>query len=185
MFLMYALRRAPGPQKNGEGLGKVAGLSRLSLSVAIYAFLLPSNAIACEPAGRPPFHVDGLISRHAFIRTSNGVVHECKIIDSAPHDIYWVLRCANGSNVSIGVEVPCSSPLCTAGFVKDATGQEFRMREEVEGMTSNGLTPTFTCSNGVASSSTKIRLSQDAFYFDVEIIERFRQKPPLRPPAGF
>ncbi len=185
MFLMYALRRVPSPQKNRGGLGKVTGLSRLSLAVATYAFVLPSNAIACERAGRPPFHEDGLISRHAFIRTSNGIVHECRIIDSAPHDIYWVLRCANGSKVSIGVEVRCSSPLCTASFVKDATGQEFRMREEVEGMTSNGLKPTFTCSNGVASSTIKIRLSQDVFYFDVEIIEKFRQKPPLRSPVGF
>lgn len=158
---------------------------RLPLAIAIAGMILPNNACACEPAGRPPFRQDALIGRKAFLRTSNDKVHECRILDAAPHDIYWVLKCANGSTVTIGVEVPCSSPLCTAGFVKDATGQEFRMKEEVEGMTSNGLLPTYTCSNGVASSPIKIRLSQDAFYFDVVIIEKFRQKPTPKAPAGF
>lgn len=185
MLLMSASSQGPNPRKVRVGGMALAGLGRLSLTAALFAVLMPRNAIACEPAGRPPFHQEGLISRHAFIRTSKGVVHECKILDAAPHDIYWVLRCANGSSVRIGVEVACSSPLCTAGFVKDATGQEFRMREEIEGMTSNGLTPTYNCSNGVASSSIKLKLSQDAFYFDVEIIEKFRQKPPPRTPAGF
>jgi hypothetical protein len=158
---------------------------RFSLLPSLIGLLFANGAMACEPGGKPPFWRDALIGRHAYIRTSAGVVYDCRILDAAPHDIYWVLKCANGSVVSIGVVVPCPSPMCTAAFVKDATGQEFKMREEVEGMTSNGLAPSFSCSNGVALSTIKIRLSQDAFYFDVEIVEKFRQKPPPRRPAGF
>lgn len=150
--------------------------------VLLLGVLLPVNALGCEIATKPGSSVPQLIGHQALIVISNGQSYSCKVESFRTFHAAWDLRCSNGASIGIGVEVDCPDgkrDLCTAAFVRDRNGQEFRMREDLD----EGWQKT-TCENGIASRTFKLKLSQEAFTFDAIVTERFRQKI-IKLPAGF
>jgi hypothetical protein len=155
-------------------------------SAAAMSLLLPPGATlaaTCEPTN-PKGEARRVlvpIEQKASIRVSNGRVYRCSVAEHAAYDFWWVLKCANGSTVTVGMQEPSvERGYITYGLARDSKGQVFRMNEYLD----PGWRQ-YICANGMAANTLRYRLSQEAFGFDVEISLKYIQKTPITAPAGF
>lgn len=152
--------------------------SMLRISLVVAGLLLSAEAFACEPASRPPS--SSFVGHKASIATTDEKEYRCTVTHYALHEMYWVLNCENGSKVTIGFEEPSGLGYRSVTILKDRSGQEFKMSQDV----ADGWRE-YSCASGIASRTFKIRLTQRAFSFDATVTEMYRQRASPRPPAGF
>lgn len=148
----------------------------VSIAALGMAVLFPGAALAsaCIPTDSTPGPSLTPISQEAWITMAGGRVYRCTVEDYYHYGLWFKLMCANGSAVTVGMEgppSPGSRGYTTYALVRDKGGREYRMHEHLyPGWRDN------TCSNGIATSAFKYRLSNPAFSYNLTIIQRFRQK---------
>lgn len=175
----------PTPQDvNRNGLNRP--IKHIASSAAATVLLLSPGATlaaTCEPTN-PKGEAGKMlvpVEQEASIRVSSGRVYRCSVAEHAAYDFWWVLKCANGSTITVGMQEPSGDRgYTTYGLVRDSKGQVFRMNEYLD----PGWRQ-YKCANGIAANTLRYRLSQEAFGFDVEISLRYIQKTPITAPAGF
>jgi hypothetical protein len=153
-----------------------------AFSAILFAIIsVPLCGLACEPAAP---HGNLILAKpvlqEALITTSSGITHKCAVANYAIHDGWWFLKCANGSEVTVGMESKSPTGFPTYALVRDREGGLFKMNETLKPGWRN-----FTCSRGLAIAEYNYQLSQQAFGFDLIILVGYAQKKPAQPPAGF
>ena len=150
-------------------------------ALAIINLLYPSAILSCEWSWKN-HSTPEVVGIDAYITTASGLKFPCVVNDFYLPEPSFTLRCANGSQISLGRSRLCVDshlPSCEYSLVTDRKGQQFKMSE----ILASGWDKK-ECRNNIASTVMNYRLSQDAFSFDARITIRIKAAKQITP-SGF